>query len=73
MAKKNVRPDFTQPIAEPSSRYRQGMLQAKEEISRADTQLAAEKAALVEADADQVQEQDIDDLLGWTNALNFDE
>ena len=55
-------------------RYREGMMQAKEKVNRSEMELAAEEMTLMEQeDVDQVLEQDIDDLLGWTNALNFDE
>ena len=50
------------------------MLEAKEEVGNAEVQLASEVMSMVEQQhVEQVMEQDIDDLLGWTNALNFDE
>lgn len=56
-------------------RYRDGMLLAKEEVNSSEVQLAAEEMmTLVEQrQVDQMLEHDIDDLLGWTNTLNFDE
>lgn len=54
------------------------MLKVKEELegtSRFEVELAAkEKMTRVEIQkAEEVQDKDIDELLGWTNALNFDE
>lgn len=50
------------------------MVKAKE-VNRSEIELAAEEmmTQMEQQDMDQVLEQDIDDLLGWTNALNFDE
>lgn len=51
------------------------MLQAKEEVKRSEAQLAAEEVLTMveQQQVDHLLEQDIDDLLGWTNALNFEE
>ena len=59
-------------------RYREGMLQARSDLTSATTSavhLAADQ--LVELSethgAEVVEDGDIDELLSWTNALNFEE
>lgn len=51
---------------------------AKEELkgtSRSEVELVAEEvmSLIKEHEPEEVYDSDIDDLLGWTNALNFDE
>lgn len=47
---------------------------AKEDTSRSEVEQAAEEVmSLIQHDPEEVYDSDIDDLLGWTNALNFDE
>ena len=61
----------------PSVRYREGSLQAREGVSEA-TFSAVDEATreLVSLSdntgADFVEERDIDELLKWTNGLNYD-
>jgi len=45
------------------------------ETSRSEVELVAEEMmSLIEShEPEEVQDKDIDDLLGWTNALNFDQ
>ncbi len=59
-------------------RYKEGVLVAKEDLkgqSIDEVEQAAENmlGLMEEGNEEQVHDNDIDDLLGWTNALNFEE
>ena len=59
-------------------RYKEGMVKAKGDIqqrNRSEVDLAtAEVMALInQQQPEEVEDKDIDDLLCWTDALNFDE
>lgn len=53
------------------------MLKARQELEdttqSAVNLVADELMTQVKKNSEEVKEEDIDDLLGWTNALNFDE
>ena len=51
---------------------------AKQELegtSRSEVELVAEEviSLIEEREPEEVHDKDIDDLIGWTNALNFDQ
>lgn len=58
-------------------RYREGMLQSQQRLSNTTTsavQLAAnEFMELSDTNPDLVEDDDVDELLSWTNALDYDE
>ncbi len=58
-------------------RYQEGLLQTHKDLSATTTsavQLAADQLMeLSDTHPEVVGDEDIDDLLSWTNALNFDE
>lgn len=51
------------------------MLEAKRELERSRSQVAAEEMMKLvdQQKVEEVMDEDIEDLLSWTNALNFDE
>lgn len=58
--------------------YKEGMMMTKEKLegtSRSEVKEAAEEiiSLIQERGPEELQDKDIDDLLGWTNALNFDQ
>lgn len=61
-----------------NGRYKEGMMMTKEKLegtSRSEVKEAAEEiiSLIQERGPEELQDKDIDDLLGWTNALNFDQ
>lgn len=44
-----------------------------EGVSTSEVEVAAEEVISLIEEGEEVHDKDIDDLVGWTNALNFDQ